>query len=113
MTVGLEESKEKSTRDNIDNNQFFREYMTINEAHEYNKNYMQKASKRQLNVRRFIWSWQYWLLIGSMILMYPTPLMNKLEAMEYNNTFNTVLNKTLSNSSMDLPPNFEQPNQTS
>jgi hypothetical protein len=27
-------------RDNIDNSQFFREYMTINEAHEYNKKYM-------------------------------------------------------------------------
>jgi hypothetical protein len=36
---------EKSLRDNIDNKEFFREYMTINEAHEYNKKYMQRASK--------------------------------------------------------------------
>ncbi len=31
--------------------------MTINEAHEYNKTYMQEAGKKQLKVRRFIWSW--------------------------------------------------------
>lgn len=59
---------------------------------------MQIACKKQLKVRGFIWSWQYWLLIASMILMYPTPLMNQLESMEYKYTFDTVLNKTLTNS---------------
>ena len=77
--------------------------MTINEAHQYNKNYMQEACKKQLSVRKFIWSWFYWLLFDSMILMYPTPLMNQLESMEYKNTFDAVLNKTLSNGSYVLP----------
>lgn len=45
-----------------------------------------------------------------MILMYPTPLMNQLESMEYKNTFDVVLNKTLSNSSLILPSNFSDLN---
>jgi hypothetical protein len=83
LTTGEEKEHHSGLRNNIDNDLFFREHMTINEAHLYNKHYMQKACKKQLRVRRFIWSWQYWLLIASMILMYPTPLMNQLERMEY------------------------------
>ncbi len=45
-----------------------------------------------------------------MAIMYPTPLMNKLETMEYKNTFDVVLNKTLSSDSLDLPSNFSASN---
>ena len=36
--------------------------------------------------------------------------MNQLESMEYKNTFDVVLNKTLSNSSLILPSNFSDLN---
>jgi hypothetical protein len=70
---------------------------------------MQQASKKLLEVRRTVWGWQYWLLITSMILMYPTPLMNRLEQMEYNNAFAVALNKTLPDANMKLPVNFSTP----
>jgi hypothetical protein len=31
-----------------------------------------------MSVRHNCWYWQYWLLIVSLILMYPTPMLEKL-----------------------------------
>jgi len=43
-----------------------------------NKDYNLKASERLMGVRQTNWAIQYWLLIASLILMYPTPLLNNL-----------------------------------
>lgn len=52
--------------------------MTIDQAHQYSKKYMMGANDKLAQVRERQWTWQYWLLIVSMILMYPTPIINKL-----------------------------------
>jgi len=39
---------------------------------------MMGANDKLAQVRERQWTWQYWLLIVSMILMYPTPIINKL-----------------------------------
>jgi hypothetical protein len=65
-------------RMNISSEQFSREYMTISEAHKKSKHYMIEQSKVMLSSRRLVWKWQYGFLIFAMIMMYPTPLMNKL-----------------------------------
>ena len=52
--------------------------MTISEAHKKSKHYMIEQSKVMLSSRSLVWKWQYGFLIFAMIMMYPTPLMNKL-----------------------------------
>jgi hypothetical protein len=42
-----------------------------------------------------------------MVIMYPTPLMNTLESMEYKNTFNAALNNTMTSESLKLPSTFK------
>jgi hypothetical protein len=44
-----------------------------------NKDYNLNASKHLMQVRQTNWAIQYWLLIASLILMYPTPLLNNLK----------------------------------
>lgn len=44
-----------------------------------NKGYMHFASKILLRVRTQQWTYQYWLLILSMIIMYPTPILSQLK----------------------------------
>lgn len=44
-----------------------------------NKGYMHYASKILLRVRTQQWTYQYWLLILSMIIMYPTPILTQLK----------------------------------
>lgn len=44
-----------------------------------NKSYMHYASKILLTVRTQQWTYQYWLLIISMIIMYPTPILTNLK----------------------------------
>lgn len=56
--------------------------MTISEAHRKSKEYMIKQSHEMLKERSVIWNWQYGFLIFAMIVMYPTPLMNKLAIIE-------------------------------
>ena len=41
---------------------------------------MQKANLTLLSVRISQWDYQYWLLIISMIIMYPTPALDTLES---------------------------------
>lgn len=70
--------KSNNERKNISSDLFSREYMTISEAHKKSKHYMIEQSKVMLSSRRLVWKWQYGFLIFAMIMMYPTPLMNKL-----------------------------------
>lgn len=73
-----ENENRQEERMNISSEQFSREYMTISEAHKKSKHYMIEQSKVMLSSRRLVWKWQYGFLIFAMIMMYPTPLMNKL-----------------------------------
>jgi hypothetical protein len=49
--------------------------INVIQAHELNKTYMQKANEILLRVRTNQWRWQYSLLIFSMIIAYPTPIL--------------------------------------
>ena len=57
-----------------------KEGMTVDEAHELNKRYMESANNTLLSVRKTQWNFQYWLLILSMIVMYPTPLLGSIQS---------------------------------
>lgn len=62
-------------RNKISFDVFKKEYITVDEAYQMNKNYKLEASERLMDIRQKIWYWQYWMLIGMMILMYPTTLL--------------------------------------
>lgn len=61
-------------RDNIDFKLFSKGQITIDAAYQKNKDYNHKVSEKLMEVRQRAWKWQYWLLIISMILMYPSPI---------------------------------------
>ena len=46
-----------------------------------NKDYNLKASTTLMQVRQNCWYWQYWLILISLILMYPTSILNSLKLM--------------------------------
>ena len=75
----------KSTRENIEKEMFKKEYITIDDAYAMNKSYNLHASEELMKVKQTNWYLQYWMLIASMILMYPTPLLTDLAATNQGN----------------------------
>lgn len=53
--------------------------INVDQAHQINKNYMKEATTKLLRVRKRQWDIQYWLLIASMIIMYPTPFLSRFK----------------------------------
>lgn len=64
---------------NGQNLQESRKEIDIETAHQINKEYMQQAGNTLLQVRRNQWPYQYWAVILSMIIMYPTPILSDLQ----------------------------------
>lgn len=76
---GLQVNTEKDRqRNKISQGHFRQEYITIDTAYDLNKSYKLAASEKLMAVRQTNWFIQYWLLLVSMILMYPTPLLTLL-----------------------------------
>lgn len=67
---------DSNKRNNIDWAKIDNEYITIDTAYKMNKEYKMEASDTLMAVRNNCWYWQYWLLIVSMILMYPSPILS-------------------------------------
>lgn len=72
---GLSNDSNTSRREFIDQKHFDRSSITIDEAYKLNKSFKLQASEKLMEIRQSTWAIQYWLLIVSMILMYPTPLL--------------------------------------
>jgi hypothetical protein len=71
-------SEKDKNRNKISFDHFTKEYITIDTAYDLNKRYKLAASEKLMAVRQTNWYLQYWLLVVSMILMYPTPLLGLL-----------------------------------